>query len=99
MTIKKIGILGSGQMGGGIAQTAAQSGYEVVLADQTLEFAEKGGIAQFLRVELQAGRIHASEDLEDFAVIDYAGSIDGKPVIKALGIALWPIVHQPHRPV
>jgi 3-hydroxybutyryl-CoA dehydrogenase len=41
-TVKKIGILGSGQMGGGIAQTAAQFGYEVLLGDQTLEFAEKG---------------------------------------------------------
>src|SRR5450631_4092835 len=40
--IQKLGILGAGQMGAGIAQTAAQSGFQVILADQTLEFSEKG---------------------------------------------------------
>ena len=29
-------------MGGGIAQTAAQAGCEVLLADQSVELAEKG---------------------------------------------------------
>jgi 3-hydroxybutyryl-CoA dehydrogenase len=33
MTISKIGVLGSGQMGAGIAQVAALSGFEVVLHD------------------------------------------------------------------
>lgn len=33
MNIKKIGVIGAGTMGGGIAQAAAQSGYEVVLED------------------------------------------------------------------
>ena len=32
MTIKKVGVIGGGLMGSGIAQTAAQSGYDVVLA-------------------------------------------------------------------
>jgi 3-hydroxybutyryl-CoA dehydrogenase len=41
-TIQKIGVIGAGQMGGGIAQTAAQSGFEVILTDQTREAAEKG---------------------------------------------------------
>ncbi len=40
--IQKIGVLGSGQMGGGIAQVAAQSGFTVLLADQNREWAEKG---------------------------------------------------------
>ncbi|HVI01858.1 MAG TPA: 3-hydroxyacyl-CoA dehydrogenase NAD-binding domain-containing protein, partial [Enhygromyxa sp.] len=31
--IKTIGVLGAGQMGGGIAQVAAQAGYRVLLAD------------------------------------------------------------------
>jgi len=37
MTIKTIGIVGSGQMGAGIAQTAAFSGLNVVLIDVSLE--------------------------------------------------------------
>jgi 3-hydroxybutyryl-CoA dehydrogenase len=40
--IKTIGILGAGQMGGGIAQVAAQAGYDVRLADASQELAEKG---------------------------------------------------------
>ena len=31
MTIRKVGVVGCGLMGGGIAQTCAQSGYEVVV--------------------------------------------------------------------
>lgn len=41
-TIQKIGILGSGQMGGGIAQVAAQAGFSVQLADRDLVTAEGG---------------------------------------------------------
>ena len=40
--IKTIGILGAGQMGGGIAQVAAQGGYAVKLADASRELAEIG---------------------------------------------------------
>lgn len=40
--IQTIGVLGSGQMGRGIAQVAAQSGFKVLLADQSREWAEKG---------------------------------------------------------
>ncbi len=43
--VKKIGVIGSGLMGGGIAQVAAQAGYEVVLRDVVqagLEKAVKG---------------------------------------------------------
>jgi len=40
--IKKIGVLGAGQMGGGIAQVAAQTGFDVVLLDMNLASAQKG---------------------------------------------------------
>ncbi|MDP2970980.1 MAG: 3-hydroxyacyl-CoA dehydrogenase NAD-binding domain-containing protein, partial [Deltaproteobacteria bacterium] len=33
MEIKKIGVLGAGSMGNGIAQVAAQAGYQVVMRD------------------------------------------------------------------
>ena len=38
---KVIGVIGAGQMGSGIAQVAAAAGYEVVLADATLDLASK----------------------------------------------------------
>jgi 3-hydroxybutyryl-CoA dehydrogenase len=48
MNVKKIGIIGAGQMGSGIAQVAAQNGFEVLLSDISKEALEKAkaGIAQ-----------------------------------------------------
>lgn len=40
--IKKIGVLGAGMMGAGIAYVSAKAGYEVVLKDVSLENAQKG---------------------------------------------------------
>lgn len=42
MAINKVMIIGAGQMGGGIAQSFAESGYDVILNDINLEFVEKG---------------------------------------------------------
>jgi 3-hydroxybutyryl-CoA dehydrogenase len=42
MQIRTIAVIGAGTMGGGIAQVAAQSGYEVVLEDLSEEFAKAG---------------------------------------------------------
>jgi len=40
--IKKIGVIGAGQMGSGIAHVAAQNGYDVILHDIKEEFVAKG---------------------------------------------------------
>src|ERR1041385_369339 len=42
MDVKRVGVVGAGQMGAGIAQVAAQAGYEVVLVDLKPEFVAKG---------------------------------------------------------
>ncbi|MBN22101.1 MAG: 3-hydroxybutyryl-CoA dehydrogenase, partial [Bdellovibrionaceae bacterium] len=42
MSVQVIGVLGSGQMGRGIAQTAAKSGFLVRLADQNIDLAQAG---------------------------------------------------------
>ena len=42
MNIQKICVIGAGTMGGGIAQVAAQSGYEVVLEDMKEEYVRAG---------------------------------------------------------
>ena len=42
LTVRRLGVVGAGQMGGGIAQVAAQRGLEVVLVDVTQEQADKG---------------------------------------------------------
>jgi 3-hydroxybutyryl-CoA dehydrogenase len=40
--IRTIGVLGAGQMGSGIAQVAAQSGFQAKLCDASLDLAKKG---------------------------------------------------------
>ena len=42
MDIRKIGVVGCGQMGGGIAQVCAQAGYEVVVSEISEELLTKG---------------------------------------------------------
>ncbi len=41
-SVKKLGVIGAGMMGAGIAYVSAQAGMEVVLIDRTIEEAEKG---------------------------------------------------------
>ncbi|MEO0439988.1 MAG: 3-hydroxyacyl-CoA dehydrogenase NAD-binding domain-containing protein [Pseudomonadota bacterium] len=61
--MKSIGIIGSGQMGAGIAQVSAQAGYHVFLSDMNQEIAEKGkaGIAR------QLARLVEKEKIEQQA--------------------------------
>src|SRR6202043_1360177 len=40
--INKIGVLGAGMMGAGIAYVSAKAGYQVVLKDVSIEAAQKG---------------------------------------------------------
>ncbi|MDI7259772.1 MAG: 3-hydroxyacyl-CoA dehydrogenase NAD-binding domain-containing protein, partial [Thermodesulfobacteriota bacterium] len=42
MEIKKIGVIGAGQMGSGIAEVAVASGFDVLMRDVSHESAEKG---------------------------------------------------------
>jgi 3-hydroxybutyryl-CoA dehydrogenase len=84
--IKKIGVLGAGQMGNGIAHVFAQFGYQVVLFDiaqaqlekalatirQNLERqAKKGAIAESLVAET-ISRITTTQEMVDLADVDFA---------------------------
>src|SRR6476620_10730993 len=42
MAIKKVGVVGGGLMGSGIAQTAAQAGYDVIMAEVNQELLDRG---------------------------------------------------------
>jgi len=65
MEIKKIAVLGAGQMGSGIAQVAAYSGYEVSMMDVSEQFLEKGikRIRKSLDKFVKSGKL-AEEDAE-----------------------------------
>ncbi|MEQ7220194.1 3-hydroxybutyryl-CoA dehydrogenase [Vagococcus fluvialis] len=58
MKLEKIMVIGSGQMGNGIAQVCAQAGYDVYLNDMKQEFAEKGlaNIVKNLTRDVEKGR-------------------------------------------
>ena len=85
MTIKTFGVIGAGQMGGGIAQVAAMSGLNVIMNDIKTEFVEKGlnGITKILSRSVEKGklseadkeavlgRINTSVSLEDMSAADY----------------------------
>ncbi|MGH7844453.1 MAG: 3-hydroxyacyl-CoA dehydrogenase NAD-binding domain-containing protein [Candidatus Binatia bacterium] len=60
----KIGVLGSGTMGGGIAQVAAQAGFDAVLYDISQDFVDNAikRIQGFLGRAKERGRITAEEE-------------------------------------
>ena len=62
MNIQKIGVIGAGTMGGGIAQVAAQSGYEVVLKDVKEEYVKAG----FAKIKERLGKRVGEGKLEIF---------------------------------
>jgi len=55
MDIRKIGIIGAGTMGGGIAQVAAQNGFEVILVDINEEYVTAGFKKIKERLEKRSG--------------------------------------------
>ncbi|MBF0106476.1 MAG: enoyl-CoA hydratase/isomerase family protein [Deltaproteobacteria bacterium] len=54
--VKKVGILGAGMMGAGIAYVTAKAGIDVVLKDVTLEAAEKGKSYSTALLDKQVGK-------------------------------------------
>ncbi|GAA5525221.1 fatty acid oxidation complex subunit alpha [Microbulbifer aestuariivivens] len=80
--VKKIGVLGAGMMGAGIAYACASKGVEVVLKDVSLEGAEKGkSYAQkSLQKRLERGRMDQSRMeaiLNRIHPTDQVGDLDG----------------------
>jgi 3-hydroxybutyryl-CoA dehydrogenase len=84
MTIKKVGVLGCGLMGSGIAQVSAQAGYDTVVREVEQQFLDKGfkGIEKSLGKFVEkgtlsaadrdacAGRLKGTTSLEDLADCD-----------------------------
>ncbi len=85
MEIKKFGVIGSGQMGNGIAQVAAASGLDVVMSDIKEEFCENGfatiskNLDRMVKKEKISendknsilGRITTTTDLKDMESADF----------------------------
>ncbi len=63
MEVRRIGVVGAGQMGAGIAQVAARAGFDVVMRDIETRFVEKGvaAITASLGKSLDKGTLSAEE--------------------------------------
>ena len=63
MEIKTIGVLGAGVMGNGIAQVAAQAGYNVIMRDIEDRFVQGGikNIDKFLSKSVEKGKMTADQ--------------------------------------
>ncbi|HWN72589.1 MAG TPA: 3-hydroxyacyl-CoA dehydrogenase NAD-binding domain-containing protein, partial [Solirubrobacterales bacterium] len=84
MTVSRVGVVGAGTMGGGIAQVAALGGFETVLYDEFPEVAEAraANIGEDLakgaarrrwsdeEAEVASERVHPAEDFAELAGCD-----------------------------
>ena len=62
---KKVGVLGAGMMGAGIAYVSAAAGIEVVLKDVSIEAAEKGKAYSAKLLDKKVSRGHMTADKRD----------------------------------
>ena len=66
MKVERIGVVGAGQMGHGIALVAAEAGFNVVLRDIKKEYVDKGlrRMEKFLDRSIEKGKLTAEEKKE-----------------------------------
>ena len=104
--IRTVGVIGAGQMGTGIAQVVALSGYDVLLTDVSRERVEAGleaihtaldrkvarGLFDRARAEVGYGRIHAADSLDALRPADLIieAATENEAIKKAIFQALSP---------
>jgi 3-hydroxybutyryl-CoA dehydrogenase len=78
MEIKRVLIIGAGQMGSGIAQVMAQGGLHVTIRDINLEYVQKGitGIDKNLAKGVEKGKLSADEKTEIMSRISGVVNLD-----------------------
>ncbi|WP_128891639.1 3-hydroxyacyl-CoA dehydrogenase NAD-binding domain-containing protein [Erythrobacter sp. HKB08] len=87
--MKKVAVIGAGQMGSGIAQTVAQFGHEVMLSDVSLELAQAavGRIDAGLAKLVERGKVDGAEAKATMSRItpvgDYAPMSEADLIIEA----------------
>jgi 3-hydroxybutyryl-CoA dehydrogenase len=87
LEINKIGVVGAGTMGNGIAHVAAQSGFEVVLVDVDQKFLDKavGTIKKNLGRQLEKGKLTQEQMDGTLGKIKTAASLEA---VKDCGIVV-----------
>jgi 3-hydroxybutyryl-CoA dehydrogenase len=95
MTVKFVGVVGSGQMGSGIAEVVARSGFEVVIRSRAKETADAAvnRIAKSLAKDVEKdkldsdsrdeilGRVRATSDLDELVIESVVEELEAKRVL------------------
>ena len=83
MEIKTFGVIGAGQMGAGIAQVAAQTGYRVIMRDIEQRFVDGGmaNIEKNLARQVDKGRMTAED--RDAVLSRLEGTVPVEPLAEA----------------
>ncbi|OYO26305.1 3-hydroxyacyl-CoA dehydrogenase NAD-binding domain-containing protein [Janthinobacterium sp. PC23-8] len=74
--VRKLGVLGAGMMGAGIAYSAAKAGIHTVLLDTTIEAAERGKQYSAKLLEKDLGKNRITRDKADAILARIAPTID-----------------------
>jgi len=83
MEIKTIGVVGAGQMGSGIAQVAAMSGFEVILNDIKDGFVDRG----FSAIEKSLARLVKREIITEEKKGEILGAVEGSTSVEDMAKA------------
>ena len=93
MAIEKVGVVGCGLMGSGIAQVAAQAGFQTVIREVNAELVEKG----LKRIEKNLARLVEKGTLTDAAKTEIRGRLKGTTSLdelKACDVIVEAIIEQ-----
>lgn len=92
MTVKKVLVIGAGQMGSGIAQVCAQSGYEVILNDISEEALDRGvsNIERLLSRNVEKERMTEEEKNRVLSRITKSTDLEGSA--KEIDLAIEAVV-------
>jgi 3-hydroxybutyryl-CoA dehydrogenase len=80
MDIRKVGVVGAGTMGNGIAQAFATAGYDVVMRDIKQEFVDRGLSTIKKSLERLASRNKISGEAKDAALVRIKGTVPLDPL-------------------
>ncbi|TCP69468.1 3-hydroxybutyryl-CoA dehydrogenase [Baia soyae] len=94
MSVKYVTVIGAGQMGSGIAQVFAQSGFEVTLLDQQEAFVQKGlsSIQKKLGRQVEKGR--STQEEMDSILSRIMGTTDLKTAATKADLVVEAIIEQ-----
>ncbi|MDQ0418347.1 3-hydroxybutyryl-CoA dehydrogenase [Croceifilum oryzae] len=94
MSIKHVTVIGAGQMGSGIAQVFAQSGFEVTVLDQQEAFVQKGlsSIEKNLARQVEKGR--STQEEIDSILSRVTGTTDLKMAATKADLVVEAIIEQ-----